>query len=570
VLLVTGDDVVTGDYRGNLQRLFEGAESPGPVRAGTHDFWATYQVGSAANPNFSWADPQVTPRPRRGILELAAPPTASDVATLAPRLGTLIHEFGHGWLLPRDLTVRSTEYWPSPGRTAPGMDGGDASIAFTEGSRFWGPAFVARQGSHWSAWVSTGGSCMDGLPWRREGNADGLDRWGPHTLPPITLSPAGLPSMQLPARFGDVDKVLMSVMAPSEAFASDGNRLFWMEPRLMAPLEYHAGLAVLFGFNDAFYFGFYGDHRELAVQRTGGPITRVSAPDNRPFLDPRRAVALRVIRRADSYVFQARYSTITTDIGARHLGGSDSWAPPSPGPITTDWTTVSVQRAAERPLAVGMGVKTWRPILCEAHFQHLEVYSSGVQSVLTTSIDPPSWMPSPTSGLSSLPPDRLVRYEPAAGSRVRRRGVIASVATPWQDFDASGRYVANDAFNDWTNANRAPKLLAAAPAGDFAIATTARVDRSGLSPWSGGAALNKTMWGHERSARVTDLVLPEWIAPLQTPPPGNTFKVAFMIVARNASDITAGQEQAVDTLRRYFDASMPPLTDNRRACDSTL
>jgi hypothetical protein len=569
VLLVTGDDVVTGDYRGNLQRLFEGSSSPGPVRSGSHDFWATYQVGSAATPNHSWADPAVRPRLRRGILELAAPPAAWDAATLSDRLGTLIHEVGHGWLVPRDLTVRSAEFWPAPGRVAPGMDGYDASIAFTEGSRFWGPALVARQGSHWSAWMSSGGSCMDGLAWRGEGDSDGLDRWGPQALPPVTLSPVGLPELALGARYGDVDLVLMGVISPAEAFAVDGNRLRWLEPRLMAPLDYHAGLVVLFGFNDALYFGFHTDHRQLAVQRTNGSTTTASAMDNRPFPDATRAVALRIIRRGNTYVFQARYSAMTADLLARHLAGSDSWPPPTAGPVTSEWTTVAVREAAERPLAVGMGVKTWRPILCEAHFQHLELYANGAERVLTTAVDLPAWIPSPTSGLSALP-DRLVRYQPAAGSRVRRRDAVATVATPWNDFDAANRYVEYDSFDDWSSVNRSPKLLAAAPPGDFVIATTARIDRSGLSPWAGGDAGNKTMWGRERSAPMSDVVLPAWLPPLQAPPPGNAYKTAFMIIARSAADIRPEHERAVDTLRRYFDAAMPHLTRNRRTSDSTL
>ncbi len=569
VLLVIGDDVVTGDYRTNLLGLFEGAGSVQLVRRGTHDLWATYQVGSAANPNHSFMDASAAPRLRRGIMELASPPTASDVATLSPRLGTLIHELGHGWMVPRDLTVRSADFWPNPERVGRGMDGYDASIAFTEGSRFWGPAFVARQGLHWSCWVHSGGSCMDGVPWSRRGDADGLTRWDPMTLPQVRLSPQGLPNMDLPARFGDVDLLLMGVLRREEVFSGEGNRLYWMEPRLMAPLEYHAGLLILFGFNDAYYFGFHADHRRVGVQRTSGPLTAVAAPENRPFPDRSRAIALRVIRRGTTYVFQARLATMTSDLLPRHLGQAQSWPAPSAGPVTSSWMTVAEHQVSERPQAVGMAVKTWRPILCEAHFQHLEIASRGAESVLTTSVDPPVWQPSTTSGLSSLP-ERLVRYLPVAGPRIRRLGAVASISTPWKDFDASGRYPDLPAFDDWSTANGAPKLLAAAPAGDFVIATTARVDRSGLSPWAAGAALDKSMWGVERSARMEDVIVPESSQVWQAPPPGNVYKTAFMIVARTRNDIRPEHEQAVDTLRRYFDAAMPALTRGRRTSDSTV
>src|SRR5262249_7748282 len=151
-----------------------------------------------------------------------------------------------------------------------------------------------------------------------------------------------------------------------------------------------------------------------------------------------------------TYVFQARQSTITADLLPRHLAGAQSWPPPSANPVGAPWTTVAVLQANERPMAVGMGVKTWRPILCEAHFQNLEVAAGGAEHAWTTAVDLPSWTPSPTSGLSSLP-ERLVKYQPAAGSRVRRRSAVATVATPWNDFDSDGRYVGFDAFDDWTS-----------------------------------------------------------------------------------------------------------------------
>lgn len=164
VLLVTGPDLISGDYRDNLVNLLEAVGGASPVGAGTHDFWATFRVGSAATPNHDKMDASRRPRIRRGILELASPPTATDVATLAPRLFTLVHEIGHGWLVPRDLTVRDPSYWPGPDRSGPGMDGYDASIAFTEVSRFWGPALIARQGRHWSVWAHSGGAGMDDVP----------------------------------------------------------------------------------------------------------------------------------------------------------------------------------------------------------------------------------------------------------------------------------------------------------------------------------------------------------------------------------------------------------------------
>src|SRR6478735_4366155 len=97
LLLVTGQDVVSGDYRANLINLLEASGSSTPVNVGSHHVWATYQLGSAANPNHGYADWDIRPLPRLGVIELADPPSSTRVQVLGDRLSTLIHEFGHNW-----------------------------------------------------------------------------------------------------------------------------------------------------------------------------------------------------------------------------------------------------------------------------------------------------------------------------------------------------------------------------------------------------------------------------------------------------------------------------------------
>ncbi|HEX8095328.1 hypothetical protein [Jatrophihabitans sp.] len=569
VLLVTGSDVVTGDYRANLVALLQAAGSSGPVRTGTHHAWATYQVGSAANPNHKLADWSVRPLPRLGVLELADPPSSTDPAVIGPRLGTLIHEFGHNWLVPRDLTVRSPQFWPWPDRLAPGIDGWDASQAFHDGTPYAGPAFVARQGSHWSAWVSTGGSCMDGTAWSREGTSDGLARWVAQPFTGAALQVPGLADLPLPARYGDADLVMMGVTAREEAFADEANLLVWMEPRLMAPMAYHAGLVIMFNPDDGIFFGYYRDHRTIAVQRTGQPETLISAPDNRPFRDPGSAVALRVIRRGTHLVFQARYDQLRTDLTPHLVDAAATWRPADGNPLSQTWSTVVEMDVPEPPQAVGVGVKTWNAILAEAVFGPLEYASGGVQGVYTVAGGLPDWVLSNTSGFSSLPA-RLVKYQPAFGPRFTSRGTTLDVMAPYSRFDSAGRLPGIPGFDHWLGVDRAPRALAAAPRGDFVIATTARLDRSGLSPGSGGATAGITMWGTERSIPMSQLVWPAGLDAVRVAPPGNQYRTAFIIVAAQPGDITMQHQQAVDAIRRYWDAAVPMLTRNRRQSPNSI
>lgn len=569
ILLVTGDDVVAGDYRANLLRLLEAPGATDPVRAGSHHVWATYQVGSAANPNHSYVDWSVRPLPRLGVIELADPPMSTDPSVLGPRLTTLIHEFGHNWLVPRDLTVRSQSYWPWPERVAPGIDGWDASHAFHDGLTYAGPALVARQGVHWSSWVSTGGSCMDGTAWTREDAGGGLARWTAQPFMAPMMQVPGLADLQLPARYGDVDLVLMGVSAREEAFAREGNRLVWLEPRLMAPLDYHAGLVVMFTPSDGVFFGFYRDHRTVAVQRTGQASNPASAAGYRPFPDTSAAVALRVIRRGEHLVFQARLDRLRTDLTPHLLDSTSTWPPPSGAALDGSWSTVAEMVEPRRPLAVGVGVKTWRPILAECIFGPLEYAAGGHQGAYTVAGGLPEWQLSPTSGFGSLPA-RLVAYRPAPGARLTPRGTTLSVCAPYSAFDSTGRQLDVPGFDHWTTIDRAPRALAAAPSGDFVIATTARLDRSGLSPGSGGATSGVTMWGTERSAPMSQLVWPPALDAIRGSPPNDTYNTAFMITAPRPSDITAAHQQSVDAIRRYWDVAVPLVTLNRRRSASTM
>src|SRR5439155_2540625 len=125
--------------------------------------------------------------------------------------------------------------------------------------------------------------------------------------------------------------------------------------------------------------------------------------------------------------------------------------------------------------------------------------------------------------------------------------------------------------------DEAPKVLTMAPAGDFVFATSAKIHRSALSPWAGGDAVDKTMWGNAKYARTDTVTLSEKRRRKQNPPAGltpddprDTYKIAFILIARQRQDITPTAIQNLDIIRRYWDAAFNVVTLGRRNSSSDL
>jgi hypothetical protein len=125
-------------------------------------------------------------------------------------------------------------------------------------------------------------------------------------------------------------------------------------------------------------------------------------------------------------------------------------------------------------------------------------------------------------------------------------------------------------LDHWNGVDRAPRVVTRAPDGDFAFATWAKVTRSVFTPWAEGFAWNKTMRGVEHDAPVADLVIPADSAWKRTAPPDNTYKMAFIILARDARDVTDEMVRTVDRIRIYLQDGFRLATGNRRLADTTL
>lgn len=577
VLLVTGDDIHASGYRGKLRDYLYDGDTGAPVGEGTHDFWVTYAIPSLGGGEWAHQDLSKSPRKMRGIVRMPIPGDDSP-STLDGHLHVLFQEVGHHWLVPAGLEL------DEGGVRTPFPSGKEITRRINDDDAFPGPPLLARGDSHWSAYFQADASPMDGQHWEDRGAVDGYREWRETSFPGMTLSPGSLPALQT-AGYCDLDRYIMGVMDASEAYSDRSGQFRWLEPKLSASHPYHLGLCLAFAPDDYFYFGFREDHRKLAVQRTGGPVVGEVeiGPDYDPLGHELNAMALRVVRRGDQYHFQARrgnplagcLAAVLKAVGL-HEGRvpdmfEDLGSLPSPAddPDFSRFETVATLSAEEEPEAMGMIVKKWNhPHLAEGAFLNLEVRSGSSRRTLSTSSVPPS---TSAGALSSLPTDELRIVDPTGDGIVRSRDGRLHLGAPFSVVRGGELdHLGDRHFDHWSDADGAVRALASAPSGDFAFASWAKVHRTIFTPWAAGYANGRTMWGRERSARVDDVVVPSAIQSRQTPPPGDTYKVAFIMVANQRSSVSSQQIETVDRIRRYFDEGFEETTLNRRHSDSTL
>lgn len=103
------------------------------------------------------------------------------------------------------------------------------------------------------------------------------------------------------------------------------------------------------------------------------------------------------------------------------------------------------------------------------------------------------------------------------------------------------------------------------------MATSAKIWRTIYTPWAGGYARNRTVWGVERSLAASTTEVPRNIREQKQPAPfRDTYRVAFILVAADRASITDGMIERADKIRRYWDDAFAKATENQRKSDSRL
>ena len=581
VLIVAGSDVHGGggDVRPGLRdRVY--ADARPPVQRGSHDFWVTYKIpDDTEGPNHWHEDMDVRPRPMRGLIHMDVPADESD-AVQAEHLRVLFEEVGHHWLVPDDLRFRTP-------RGERGMLLDRELVQTINDDIGWDDLALIGRGRHWSTYLEGDGSPMDGMHWTEAGSASGAHRWD-HTPPPnwqvradtrtdqvvVSDTPAPLiagetvRSFPFGFRFNDLDLVLMNGLAPDQAYPDRANEIRWLEPFLTSNVDYHAGITIAVSKSDQIYFGFYRDHRHLAVQRTGGPLSVVADLGDRNLFE---ATRLRVVRRDQQLLFQA-----ATQDGPDLIDGPSDDATFVGGPLQLSnerYRTIVAMAVAEPPVGAGLIVKTWTPVLAELDCDEMSLVDGNGRRSVPTDREPPEMSPDDPYD-RSLAPGEMRRFDVAGPfllerqSFVRARDGVLTLGCRFAVNPVVGAHIDLPPSDHWIGVDKAPKVLIGIAPGDFTFGARVRVRRTVFSSWTAGGARDCSIWGHRKTQRVSDVVIPDdtvrkWEGE-------RLLKVAFIVVARQRTDVSDASLRAIDLGRRVFQSAFGIATRQRWRCSTVL
>jgi hypothetical protein len=604
VIRAYGDDVIGdgNDPRLELRNAVEAASGL-PVGAGTHHFWVVFVVGAKDNDSNN----AHTSAASHGEIRIGDP----SVRAVADDVTTLVHEVGHGWLVPNPLQFQVS------GQTI-GADPRDW-IENNEGRAYSGPLLVGRQCSHWGGYFWAEHSPMDGLAFGRLDPEDGFQRWQQLPNPTLQVTPTDQPPVSIGwNRFNDLDLATMGVIRPENAYPDQQGQVHWIEPRLTAPLGFRAGLLVAFQIglvnpedpaqrvaNDFIFFGLSQDHQRLAVERTDGSVLAEArlGPAYHPLGPGHHSVALRAVRHGDTLRFDARLDSST--VPAAGFGDSPGTAtvpPDLPGvpglfdeldhPASAgdfrQWQTVGTVRDARAPLAIGLDtahVTTGKAIIgfVETSFFTLEVLdlpgllgSSGLrkQSPRIHRFDA---VPGLLHDWSKLDTGTPMLQTPSRGPMLRtQRGRLfmrLPIDVPLRDdADPCGSEGADPGetvppYEQGPFVNKAPMVVLKAPSGNFAFGSSVRAVRS-LYQRSSGGALDSVICGRERSIPAAGLVTTDAMRAQLVA--DHDCRIAYFVVARDLPSITTAMLDHVDSVRRYMDVAFPAATRGLRGLSSQL
>ncbi|TND09756.1 MAG: hypothetical protein FD123_880 [Bacteroidetes bacterium] len=579
ILLVTGADVFQPHYRERIREFFNNLppDTTCPVRIGSHDFWITYRQPSEGGGEHCCSELGLTPRKMRGKVRMGGVPPV-DINNVNGHINVMMQEVGHHWLVPSNLTFNIG------GAVTRMPTDAEITTAINDETPFTGPAILARDNSHYSAYFQADGSPLDGLFFRETGTEDGYGVWTSESGALINIDPAGLPAAST-SGFCDLDLLIMGVKTAAEAYAGTGNKFKWIEPRLTSALPYHTGIFVAFGRHDQLQFGFYEDHRKLAVVHSDGTILGQAdiGPDYKPLGHDFTGMSLRIIRRGNDYFFQAKIENpvggclvaVLKAIGLYKGELKGTWDnSDTPDPVGAadfkDWKTVAVVNKAGSPVAVGNFVnKKDHPHMCDAAFYNFHTKVGTATRTFQTSANPPII---PMGEFASLSRDRMHRENPV-GAIFRIKGGRQHIIAPFSIVSGGVlEHLPAERFRHDATLDSSPKILMKPPAdGDFGVATHAKVHRTIYTPWAGGYAFGKTVWGTVNEVPAASVIVPpDIIRDKQPAPPGNAYKCAFILVAANDADITDDMVERLDKIRRYWDNYFGKATVNRRSSDSAL
>jgi hypothetical protein len=567
VLKIIGTDVVGADNslnRAGLKVALFSNSCPVGNLAGKVDFIICFVNQGLQPGTFAGTDHSLQPRPLRGIIYLADGLENLPLTQIGNLLGGGIgHELGHYWLVPGAAKIRVGNAEVDTPTTQ------QIAQALNQGFAFPPYPIIGRQDVHWSPFIDGDSTPMEApnlsTPIKTPGlgplqflshydQVTGQDKVGVT----FALDPVG--EVQTHSRFCVLERWLIGSYRPP-AITSIG--ILWpsfliLVPRWSFPFDFQSGLYVRLRSGETWYVGFHGGPHEICAHEISRSVpTQVISIGSDP-LDPHVRVGARAVQRGASIDLQVRLWA------PRFILMSRAAEPVSPGPFLHFWRT----RANPGVEDIMRDVAPGAPSAMDAW--------TGWKTIASTvgQIDHVG-LSSRTLGNSSM--HTLL----SATLYLHQAGVTTPVSTAGfqQDFPVTGPallpsgqlmmpYLLDDGttipiFEETPASHSAPKLLMAAPAGDFAFGGIVSLDRCIQVNWAGGLRTGKKMVGRAEWVKLNRVVPAGTVADraIRTAAPlDGAYKILFCLAARTDT-ITAQMMSNLDLVRRAWEIFSPHLMD---------
>lgn len=554
VLKVVGSDVVSVDNRldkAALKAALFSDSCPIGNLQGKVDFIICY-VHNGPGPgtwdNFPDSN-SLRPRPLRGVIYLYDDLENFSLSKLTHLGGSIGHEVGHYWLVPGAAKI-----WAVPLPTAQQI-----AQALNQGRDYPPYPIIGRDGRHWSPFIDVGMSPMEGPPLSapiqtpgigvlgligRYDQVHGGDKVGP------TFNLPGIGDVQTRNRFCNLERWLIGSYRPAW-ISLLLERFLTFVPTWSFPFEFESGLYVRLTSGETWYLGFHRGPHEICAHNISSPEPAATIPLGSNPLDPYVRVGARVVQRASSIDLQVRLwapqstfifrnranptlNEMMSDIAQGATNNPDAW---------TGWKTLvsTTGRVGQMGLSSrGLGKSYVYALL------------SGSLCLNQNGVTVPVFTPSLQQDFPAPGPAFLLSFPVPLSGQLMMPYLLAD-----------GTYVQ---FSETEASHTAPKLLMAAPAGDFAFGGLISLDRCVQLPQSGGLGPDKTMVGHAKYVSLGSFI-PPWSASdraiKQSVPLDGAYKVLFCLAGRTNAMATDQMATTVDTYRRAWEIYSSLLMDRK-------
>ena len=609
ILILTGSKYFGDQWREEVKKTIFPSFSP---LRGKVDFVICYPVDGDGS-NHGGVDHSFPGRPLRGIIKISKDLRSEiNASNLEPQLQLIAHEVGHYWLVPGRAKINTPE------GTVDTPTSTEIALSLQAGTGMPPYPIIGRQDSHWSPFIDTKGSPMDGISHSPPNlfleRGSGLVYTRGEKGTGFSFDVSGLGPVTFNYRYSDLELYLMGVLR-QPTFNPAENFFDVIEPKWVFPNPFHSGLYVEFDNGYIWYHGFYQSPLSLVAQRIDEyqqeDATILSSPYN-----PRDRVALRVVQEGASAKLQARvwagdlYALASGCIPGfiyrilEALGGNmfvppknkKEYLPPlkynqvmrdlilgrdeSSDDVYHGWKTFAT--IPSRVKRMGLAARHHGDFLAEKCFVRTSAHycllqGTEVTGIRTTDMTLENALDPENTLVHTLLSngDLILPYYIPTWPDVDFLPEEFRVPTPQPPFKHTIPSVEEDS-DQREEEDSAPRVVIDAPSeGDFAFGGQVKIEECIILNYAGGSALNKTFVGKKRrQVSIADIDYSEhWIEyDKRAEPLEGKYNFMFCLISKEPleEEDLLQQLAGLDLIRRSWEPCFEELTYGHRLADTTI